>query len=280
MRVGQGRQFEATRERIRGQQLHTVCEEAQCPNLGRCWAHGRATVMILGDRCSRGCRFCNVESRAPCGVDLDEPRRVAEAVAASGLREVVLTSVTRDDLPDGGAAIWAETISRIREAVPGILIEVLIPDFEGNEADLKTVIDVAPDVLGHNLETVPRLYEAARPQAGYGRSLELLERAARAGMLTKTSLMVGMGETLDEIRQVMRDAHEVGCRIFYAGQYLQPSKDHLPVVRYVTPEEFESLKAFGTEIGFEVVVSGPLVRSSYHEEEQAEFVRRVMAGEA
>ncbi len=275
-RAGQGGASVATRDRLRRHGLHTVCEAAACPNQGVCWTAGRATVLILGDRCTRGCRFCNVDKRPAGAPDPAEPVRVAEAVRESGLREVVITSVTRDDLPDGGAALWAETVRRIRAAAPGVLIEVLVPDFRGDAAALDAVIAARPDVFGHNLETVPRLYPDARPQADYRRSLAVLSRAAAAGLIVKTSLMLGMGETADECAQTLRDARAAGCAIFYAGQYLQPGPRHLPVARFVTPEEFEDLQNEARRVGFAFAACAPLVRSSYHEAGQSAYVRRVL----
>jgi len=228
--------------------------------------------MILGRTCTRACTFCNVDSGRPVSTDLDEPARVAGAVRAMRLTDVVITSVTRDDLEDGGAAIWAETIRRVHEAVPGIRVEALIPDFSGSGAALRQVIATRPGILGHNLETVASLYGTFRPQADYGRSLEVLRRGYRAGMITKTALMVGLGETPDEILGLMRDVLETGCRILYVGQYLQPSRRHLPVARYVPPAEFEMYRQRGLETGFRVVVSGPLVRSSLYSKEQERYV--------
>ena len=272
--IGQNDTFAATRTRLRAYGLHTVCEEAACPNLGRCWRHGRATVMLLGDRCTRGCRFCNVDKRAVLPPDPDEPQRVAQALRETGLKEVVLTSVTRDDLPDGGAAHWARTVEALHAAAPGVLVEVLVPDFNGDPAAVDTVIRARPEVFGHNLETVPRLYPQARPQADYARSLAVLRQASAAGMITKTSVMLGLGETPEELEQTLRDARAAGCSIFYAGQYLQPTPRHLPVARYVEPAEFDRLRAAAMALGFEFVASAPLVRSSYHEDGQSEFVRR------
>ena len=272
VKIGQNDTFQATKARLRAYDLHTVCEEAFCPNLGRCWAHGRATLLILGDRCTRGCRFCNVDKRPVSPPDPDEPRRVAAAVTETGLKEVVLISVTRDDLPDGGAAHWAQTVEAVHAAVPGILVEVLVPDFGGDAAALDTVIRTRPEVFGHNLETVPRLYPHARPEADYAQSLAVLRQASDAGLITKTSLMLGLGESFDEIVQTMRDARAAGCRIFYAGQYLQPSLRHLPVTRYVEPAEFETVRTAAYALGFDFVASAPLVRSSYHEEGQSAFV--------
>ncbi len=273
VKIGQGDAFSATRDRLRGFHLHSVCEEALCPNRGRCWANGRATILILGDRCTRGCRFCNVDKRAVLPPDPLEPQRVAEAVAETGLREIVLTSVTRDDLPDGGAALWAETVGAIRARCPGVLVEVLIPDFGGDPAALDAFLESRPDVLGHNLETVPRLYPAVRPEADYSRSLAVLRRAAEKGLVAKTSLMLGLGETRAEISAAMRAARAAGCSIFYAGQYLQPSARHLPVTDYVPPEAFEEIRLEALALGFGFAACAPLVRSSYHEEGQSAFVR-------
>ena len=272
--IGQNDTFAATRTRLRAYGLHTVCEEAACPNLGRCWRHGRATVMLLGDRCTRGCRFCNVDKRAVLPPDPGEPQRVAQALRETGLKEVVLTSVTRDDLPDGGAAHWARTVEALHAAAPGVMVEVLVPDFNGDPAAIDAVIRARPEVFGHNLETVPRLYPQARPQADYTRSLAVLRQASAAGMITKTSVMLGLGETPEELEQTLRDARAAGCSIFYAGQYLQPTPRHLPVARYVEPAEFDRLRAAAMALGFEFVASAPLVRSSYHEDGQSEFVRR------
>jgi lipoic acid synthetase len=273
VKIGQNDTFLATKDRLRAHGLHTVCEEASCPNLGRCWSRGRATVLILGDRCTRGCRFCNVDKRAVLPPDPDEPARVAAAVRETGLKEVVLTSVTRDDLPDGGAALWARAVEAVHAAVPGILVEVLVPDFGGDAAAVDTVIRARPEVFGHNLETVPRLYPQVRPQADYARSLAVLRQAAHAGLVVKTSLMLGLGETFEETVQTIRDARDAGCRIFYAGQYLQPSPRHLPVARYVEPAEFDRVRDEAVALGFGFVASAPLVRSSYHEEGQTAFVR-------
>lgn len=278
VRVARNALFEATRRRVRARGLHTVCEEAACPNQGECWARGRAAILILGDRCTRHCRFCNVDKLAVLPPDPGEPARVADAVRETGLREVVVTSVTRDDLPDGGAALWAETVRAIHAAAPGVLVEVLVPDFRGDRAAVDLVLAAAPEIFGHNLETVPRLYPAARPQAVYRRSLDVLRQAAEAGFVTKTSLMLGLGETMDEIKRVVDDARAAGCRILYAGQYLRPSARHIPVARYVEPGEFAALKAYALSAGFGFVASAPLVRSSYHEDGQADFLRRETAG--
>jgi len=257
---------------MRANGLHTVCEEAHCPNIGECWEHRTATFMLLGAICTRGCRFCAVTKGKPQTLDWDEPERCARAVQTLGLKHAVITSVNRDDLPDGGAVIFALTIRKIREYAPDCGVEVLIPDFEGNPYALRTVIEAGPDILNHNIETVPRLYGRVRPKARYQQSLELLRRAKAWGlphMLTKSGLMVGLGETVEEVIQVMQDLRAVECDILTIGQYLRPSAWHLPVVRYVRPEEFAELKRIGLEMGFKHVESGPLVRSSYHAHEQS-----------
>ncbi len=248
--------------------LHTVCEEARCPNMGECWNHGTATFMILGDVCTRSCGFCAVKTGKPTELDADEPRRVAEAVQLMGVKHAVITSVNRDELFDGGAQIFADTIRQVRALNPVTRVEVLIPDFRGDEFALDIVLDAFPDVLNHNMETVPRLYTTVRPQAKYERSLELLERSKRRGFLTKTGLMVGIGEQEHEVVEVMKDLSAINCDILTIGQYLQPTKEHLPVARFVHPDEFNRYKTFGKEIGFKHVESGPLVRSSYHAEQQ------------
>jgi len=257
---------EVTRMRnlVRSHGLHTVCEGASCPNIGECWGRGTATFMILGGICSRNCRFCDVPPGKPEPPSGDEPARVADAIRALGLRHAVITSVTRDDLPDGGAAFWAETIRQVRAANPGCRIEVLVPDFQGDTVALQIVFDALPDIFGHNLETIARLYAAARPQAVYSRSLDVLRQAKQAGLLTKSGVMLGMGETFDEILLVMRDLREVDCDILSLGQYLRPTAQHLPIERYWTPEEFEQLRREGERFGFQHVEAGPLVRSSYH----------------
>ncbi len=260
------------RETIDTHKLHTVCESAKCPNMGECWARGTATVMILGNVCTRSCGFCNIATGRPPVLDLDEPRRVAEAVALMKLKHCVITSVNRDELPDGGAAIWAETIVRVREMNPGVSIEVLIPDFCGDWDALQKVLDAKPDILNHNTETVPSQYRRVRPQAKYPRTLELLERAKKQGFITKTGLMVGIGETDEELLQTFRDLRARDVDILTLGQYLQPTREHLPIARWVTPEQFAEYKRFCIQdLGFPVVESGPLVRSSYHAEEQAEL---------
>ncbi len=260
-------------KRLMGElRLNTVCEEAHCPNIGECWHHGTATFMILGDVCTRNCPYCAVAHGRPTGLDTAEPARVADAAERMRLRYAVITSVDRDDLPDGGASIFAATIAEIRRRVPSCRIEVLIPDFQGKEAPLHAVLDAGPDILNHNTETVPRLYRTARPGGRYPRTLELLDRARRYAphIPTKSGLMVGLGETWDEIVATLADLRSVGCAILTIGQYLSPSAAHLPVARYYHPEEFEMLGSTALSLGFGHVESGPLVRSSYHAHEQAD----------
>ena len=254
-----------TMERLR---LHTICEESRCPNRWECWNARTATFLILGDICTRRCRYCSVETGRPHTVDEEEPKRVAEAVQALRLRHVVLTSVNRDELPDGGGALFAETIRETRRLSPGCTIEVLIPDFEGNEGALATVCAERPEILNHNIETVRRLFPSLRPQGKYQRSIDLLAKAKRNGLTTKSGLIVGMGETPDEAREVMRDLRAVDCDILTVGQYLQPTRGHLPVARFYDPTEFSRLKQDGLAMGFAHVEAGPLVRSSYHAEGQ------------
>ena len=264
-----GTSFTEVRHIVDAQRLNTVCEDARCPNIADCWNRGTATFMILGDVCTRSCGFCSVATGRPPALDLDEPRRVAEAVRTMKLRHAVVTSVNRDELPDGGSGIFAATIRAIRDQVPGCSIEVLIPDFQGIPEQIQTVIDARPDILNHNIETVARLYRSVRPQARYERTLSLLRMAKEQGLTTKTGFMVGLGETAEEVAAMMADIRGAGVDILTIGQYLQPTKDHLPVIRYVTPEEFAAYRALGLELGFRHVESGPLVRSSYHAEEQA-----------
>jgi lipoic acid synthetase len=267
-RVPGGENYSRLKTLIDKSRLHTVCEEARCPNMGECWNSGTATFMILGDVCTRSCGFCAVKTGRPEFLDKDEPRRVGEAVEIMKLRHAVITSVNRDELFDGGAQLFADTIREIRSRVPACRIEVLIPDFVGSEQALNIVLDAQPDILNHNTETVPRLYKTVRPQAHYNRSLELLFRAKQKGFLTKSGLMLGLGETIDEVIDTMSDLREVECDILTLGQYLQPTQSHLPVERYVRPEEFAMLKQRGIEMGFRYIESGPLVRSSYHAAEQ------------
>ena len=263
-----GENYERLRGLMRELDLHTVCEEAHCPNVGECWNRGTATFMILGDVCTRACGFCAVKTGLPgLTPDPEEPRRVANAVARMGLRHAVITSVNRDDQRDGGAAIFAAVIREIRTCVPGCAVEVLIPDFKGDWAALQTVLTARPDILNHNTETVPRLYRTVRPGASFPRSLELLRRSKEAGLLTKSGIMVGLGEERDEVFETIRAIREAGTDVLTVGQYLRPSPDHLPLVRYYSPEEFDQIRDFGKGLGYAHVESGPLVRSSYHAEE-------------
>ena len=249
--------------------LHTVCEEARCPNMGECWHSGTATFMILGDICTRSCGFCAVKTGRPdYGLDWEEPRRVADAVKLMGVKHAVITSVNRDERKDGGSPIFAEVIRLIHKEIPGVTVEVLIPDFKGNEDALNIVLDAKPDILNHNLETVPRLYRRVRPQANYKQSLEVLGRSKARGAVTKTGLMLGIGEKTEEVIEVMKDVRKTNADILTLGQYLQPTKQHLPVDRYAHPDEFKMLKEFWLKMGFRHVESGPLVRSSYHAEKQ------------
>jgi lipoic acid synthetase len=266
-----GEQFHNLKKLARGLQLHTVCESAQCPNIGECWNHRTATFMLLGELCTRRCGFCAVPKGKPGPLDWDEPRRVAEAVATLGLKHAVVTSVNRDDDNLGGARIFAETIRQIRAFSPGCRVEVLIPDFQGLDQALSIVLDAQPDILNHNTETVPRLYRVARSGARYERTLALLEKAKRfsPGMVTKSGVMVGLGETMSELVEVFRDLGSRGVDILTVGQYLRPSRDHLPIARFYTPDEFQSLKEEALCFGFRHVESGPMVRSSYHAHEQA-----------
>ncbi len=267
-RAPQGPGYERLLGLMRGLDLHTVCEEAHCPNLGECWSRGTATFMILGDVCTRACGFCAVKTGLPeTPPDPAEARRVAEAVERMGLRHAVVTSVNRDDRADGGAGVFAATIAEIRARVPGCAVEVLIPDFKGRWDALQTVIDARPDILNHNVETVPRLYRTVRPGASFSRSLELLARSKAAGLLTKSGIMVGLGEERAEVEETIRAIRGSNTDILTVGQYLRPSPQHLPVRRYYTPDEFAELKAFAKGLGYGHVESGPLVRSSYHAEE-------------
>jgi len=256
--------------------LHTVCEEAQCPNIGECWHHGTATFMILGDICTRACAYCAVAHGRPHPVDAAEPARVADAIRALELNYVVITSVDRDDLPDGGASVFADTVRATRDRLPGCRIEVLVPDFQGNEAALHAVLDARPDILNHNTETVPRLYRMARSGGRYARTLELFDRSRRYApdIPTKTGVMVGLGEERDELVATFRELRQVGCEILTIGQYLRPSASHAPMVRYYHPDEFRDLKAAALDLGFVHVESGPLVRSSYHAHETADAYQR------
>jgi lipoic acid synthetase len=261
---------------VQDQRLHTICEEAHCPNIGECWEQLTATFLILGDICTRNCGFCAVTHGKPTELDLAEPDRVAQAIQRLGLEHAVITSVNRDDQADGGSAIFAAVIGRIRELSPGCGVEVLIPDFRGNEAALRTVVEAAPDILNHNMETVPRLYREVRPGSRYEQSLELFAKARRmaATLVTKSGIIVGFGEEREELLKTMADLQQVDCDILTIGQYLRPSQQHLPIIRYYTPEEFRELKAIGEGMGFKHVEAGPLVRSSYHARGQIEEVNQ------
>lgn len=265
-----GEPYQEIKSMMRTKTLHTVCEEARCPNIYECWANRTATFMILGDICTRACRFCAVKTGLPTELDLQEPERVAEAAEQMGLRHCVVTSVARDDLKDGGAAIFAETIKAIRRKLPFCSVEVLIPDFLGNEDSLRIVMDAKPDILNHNIETVERLSNRVRAKAKYRRSLELLQRAKamQPDIPTKSSIMLGLGETREEVLQAMDDLRAIDCNILTLGQYLQPSSSHIDIVRYVHPDEFKEFKADGLARGFSHVESAPFVRSSYHAHEQ------------
>ncbi len=299
-RVPGGEAFKATKANIETHGLHTVCQEASCPNMGECWERGVATIMILGDTCTRNCGFCNVKTGKPPVTDLDEPRRVADSLRGTHLKHIVITSVDRDDMPDGGAAIWAETIIRLRDACPDLSIEVLIGDFRGDETALQMVIDAKPNIIAHNLETVRRCHPAVRPAARYERSIELLRRVKAQGRIAKTGIMVGIGERREEVHEFLHDliakttvpvptpqtptiregssklnnldtaSPTDACDIITIGQYLQPTLNHLPIDRWVHPDEFAEYERVGTEAGFKVVFSGPLVRSSYLADKQAE----------
>ncbi len=268
VRLPAGEKYSSLKRLVHRQHLNTVCEDARCPNIGECWNAGTATFMILGDVCTRACKFCAVKTGLPPEYDLDEPRRVAIAIQQLNLKYAVITSVDRDDLEDGGAFVFAETIRLTRAACPGIKIEVLIPDLKGDPVALRKVVEACPDILAHNVETVPRLYRLARAGSRYRRSLDVLRNAKSFGleMRTKSSVMLGLGEEVDEVLEVMKDLREAAVDVLTLGQYLQPSKDHLPVMRYYSPDEFGELRSSGLAIGFAYVESGPLVRSSYHAE--------------
>lgn len=264
-----GNGYKEVREMVDKNNLHTVCQSAQCPNLGECWSRGTATLMILGNICTRSCNFCAIQTGRPTELDFGEPARVAEAVAKMNLRHCVVTSVARDELRDGGASVWAATIRAIRNRNPGTAIEVLIPDFQGKEESLDILLDAEPDILNHNIETVERLQRPVRVQASYNRTRWVLQHAKSRGFTTKSGIMLGVGETRDEIAATMRDLREDDVNILTIGQYLQPTPKHLPIDRWVTPEEFEEWHDYGISIGYGVVESGPLVRSSYHADEQS-----------
>ncbi len=269
VKLPSGDNYSDVKKLMRRQNLNTVCEEARCPNIAECWNHRTATFMILGDTCTRSCGFCNVKVGMPTELDLDEPKRVVESVLELNLRHVVITSVNRDELKDGGAIIFKECVRLIREQKPDCTVEILIPDFKGEEHAFKIIMQKPPDILNHNLETVPRLYSVVRPQAKYQRSLNLIRWFKNRGLKTKSGIMVGIGEKHEEVLELMKDLASHGCDILTIGQYLQPSKVHLPVNRFVTPEEFALYKTEGLKMGFKIVESSPLVRSSYHADEQA-----------
>jgi lipoic acid synthetase len=266
VKLPSGENYRFVRRVIDENRLHTVCESAHCPNMGECWGAGTATLMILGNICTRSCGFCAVLTGRPTELDWEEPERVARAVELMKLQHCVITSVNRDELKDGGAEIWARTIRAIKTRCPGTTIEVLLPDFKGNWDALYRVLEEKPDVVSHNIETVRRLYRQVRPQAKYERSLEFIRRAKEAGFRTKSGAMLGLGETHEEILELMQDLLENGCDVLTLGQYLQPTPAHLPVQRFVTPEEFAMYRQIGLQMGFDYVESGPLVRSSYHSE--------------
>lgn len=265
------------KKKVRELELHTVCQSASCPNIGECWNNRALTIMILGDICTRSCRFCDVKTGRPLPVDTEEPMRVAQMLAALELDHTVITSVDRDDLKDGGASIWAATLDACHALAPWMSIEILVPDFKGNLDDVDAVVDARPDVFAHNLETVPRLSREVRVQARYDRSFAVLRHAAARGALTKTGLMLGLGETLDEVRDVIAQCADLGLTIMTLGQYLQPSRKHLAVERFVHPDEFAELQAYAEQAGIKHVESGPLVRSSYHAEGQSALIRRLQA---
>jgi lipoic acid synthetase len=270
VRVPSGESYQDLKHLMRSKQLHTVCEEARCPNIGECWGAGTATFLIMGDICTRSCGFCDIATGRPAPLDWNEPERVAQAVKAMNLRHVVITSVNRDERTDGGAPIFALVIERIRQLQPGCTIEVLIPDFKGSESALRIVMNARPEILNHNVETVPRLFKTVQPQDNYDWALKTLSnaKAMDGDVLTKSGIMVGLGETVDEVVDTMRDLAELRLDILTIGQYLQPSKRHLPLARYYTPEEFDYLRDTGYALGFKWVESGPLVRSSYRAEQQ------------
>jgi lipoic acid synthetase len=264
-----GDNYSDVRNLMREKKLNTVCEEAKCPNIAECWNHRTATFMILGDTCTRSCGFCNVKLGMPTELDLEEPRRVVDAIKQLDLRHAVITSVNRDELEDGGASIFKECIRLLREEKPDCTVEILIPDFKGEERAFDKIMRYPPDILNHNLETVKRLYHAVRPQAKYDRSLNLIKWFKSKGMKTKSGIMVGIGETSNEVLELMKDLYSHGCNIMTIGQYLQPTKNHLPVDRFVTPEEFKMYREVGLKMGFKIVESSPLVRSSYHADQHA-----------
>lgn len=280
VRMPGGPNYLRLQDMLRSEQLYTVCEEAHCPNIGECWERGTATFMILGDICTRACAYCAVTTGTPVGLDLEEPIRLAETVERMGLNYAVITSVNRDDLPDGGAFIFAQCVRQIRKRVPECRVELLIPDFEGNWDALEAVMDSKPDTLNHNIETVRRVFSRVRPRGDYDQSLELLRRTRQINSeaVTKSGIMVGLGETWDEIVETMEDLRSVDCNLLTIGQYLRPSAKHAPLVKWYTPSEFDELRLVGEDLGFDHVASGPLVRSSYHADEQHASATRIPVG--
>jgi lipoic acid synthetase len=268
VRLSGGENYRRLRQLVNNKQLHTVCESARCPNLGECWSRGTATFMILGDICTRSCKFCNIKVGRPVDYDHNEPYRIAEAVKQMNLKHAVITMVARDDLKDGGACLMAETIRQLRKVNTSCTIEALISDLKGKKENLDTILDSKPDILNHNLETIKRLQKSLRIQAKYERSLQILKWAKEKGFITKSGFMVGIGETIKEIIELMKDLRTAGCDIITIGQYLPPTKEHYPLSRYYHPEEFTKLKEMGIQLGFKYVASNPLVRSSYHAEQQ------------
>ena len=273
--IHSGTVYKSVLKLLKNERLHSVCQEAHCPNMGECFSRGTATFLILGKNCTRSCRFCAITQAVPEPPEPTEPSRVAETVRSLRLSYVVITSVTRDDLPDGGAEHFAGTISEIRRTCPQTRVEILVPDFNGSEKSIQTIVEARPDVINHNLETVPRLYPTVRPEAQYIRSLKLLKRIQQmvADIPTKSGLMLGLGETSEEILSVLTDLIDINCKIITLGQYLQPTRNHLPVERYIPPEEFENWRKISLEMGFKGVASGPFVRSSYHADELYQAVR-------
>ncbi len=269
VRLHSGAHYRKLRQLVDTHRLNTICEEAHCPNLWECWNNRTATFLILGDICTRRCHYCSVKTGRPSAIDMSEPQRIAEAIKTLNLRHAVITSVNRDDLADGGAEVFAETLRQIHLFTPNCTVEILIPDFQGQQQDVSTVINEKPDILNHNIETVPRLFPSIRPQGKYARSLKVLQWAQEMGARTKSGLIVGLGETDKEVLQVIQDLRSVGCKMLTLGQYLRPTLEHAPVERYYTPEEFEQFKEAALALGFAHVESGPMVRSSYHAEQQA-----------
>lgn len=261
-----GKEYKEVRQIVSEHKLHTICESGSCPNMGECWGNGTATFMILGNTCTRSCGFCNVHTGRPSPVDWEEPKMVAESIRLMKLKHAVITSVDRDDLKDGGSMIWAETVNEVRKACPGITMETLVPDFQGKWENLQRIIDVHPEIVSHNLETVRRLTKEVRVQAKYDRSLEALKRLKEGGMKTKSGIMLGLGETEEEVYETMDDLRHVGVDVLTIGQYMQPSKKHLEVIEFIKPEIFATYKEIGLKKGFRFVESGPLIRSSYHAE--------------